>query len=196
MKSEYVVVRVPGSTSNLGSGFDTLGLALQLYNQIRVSRAAKRGVQIISAISGPAQPKAAELVGEAAALFFKRTGVNQFGIAVESSGEVPIGRGLGASATLRTGVVAGLSALVYSRVNRQQVLDIVTELEGHPDNASPAILGGFTVSGRVARAVTCLRFQVSPKLKFVTLMPPFQVSTELARKLFQRNSPEQMRFTD
>jgi homoserine kinase len=63
------------------------------------------------------------------------------------------------------------------------LLEIITDLEGHPDNASPALLGGCTVSGRVGKEVRCIRFAVSPKLKIITLIPNFRVETEEARRL-------------
>ena len=183
MKIETVSVRVPGSTSNLGSGFDTLGLALRLYNRVRVSRVVGTDVKIVSQSPVEGRIKATAMLHEAAQLFFKRARVRAFGIEVELSGDVPVGRGLGASATARLGVVVGLNQLTQAGLNREQLLEIVTELEGHPDNASPAMFGGFTVSGRVAGTVRCLRFRVSPRLKFVTLIPRFEINTEEARKL-------------
>ncbi len=183
MRKQAVSVRVPGSTSNLGSGFDTLGLALRLYNRVRVSRAQSPGVRITSPLAEADQEKATAMVQEAAARFFLRGSVPAFGIEVTFTGGVPIGRGLGASATARLGVVMALNELTHTGLGRQELLDLVTGLEGHPDNASPALFGGFTVSGRVDGAVRCFRFRVSPRLKFVTLIPRFEISTEAARKL-------------
>jgi homoserine kinase len=90
---------------------------------------------------------------------------------------------LGASATVRVGLLAGLDALAGTRLPRRQLLQMATRLEGHPDNASPAIFGGFTVSGAVDGEVRCLSFPVSSKLKCVTLIPHFGISTEEARQL-------------
>lgn len=162
-----VTLRAPASTSNLGSGFDTLGLAVNLYNRVTLRRAAKKVAH-------------SEMVAEAARMFFRRAGVKAFSFELEVSGEIPMARGLGASGALRAAVVAGLNRLAGTDVN---LLEVVTELEGHPDNASPALLGGCTVSGRVGSEVRCLRFVVSPRLKIVTLIPDFRVSTEEARRL-------------
>ncbi len=96
-------------------------------------------------------------------------------------------RGLGYSATARLGLVAALNELSGAALNRQQLLELVTSLEGHPDNASPAVLGGFTVSGMVGQGMRCLRFEVSPKLKLVTLMPRFKINTEKARRVLPEN---------
>ncbi len=183
MKRESVTVRVPGSTSNLGPGFDTLGLAVRLYNRVRVGRAAAGGLEIVSPLAKEHQLMATTMLEEAAKLFFRRARKPAFGITVELTGDVPIGRGLGASATARLGVVAALNEMTQAGLGRQQQLEIVTELEGHPDNASPALFGGFTVSGIVNGGARCFRFPVGPHLKFVTLIPRFEIRTEHARKL-------------
>ena len=183
MKTKSVSVRVPASTSNLGSGFDTLGLAVQLYNFVTVTRGAGTGVEIVSPISATDRTRTTFMLSQAARLFFRRARKTAFGIEVAITGDVPVGRGLGASASARLGVVAALNELAQTELSRQQLLEIVTELEGHPDNASPSIFGGFTVSGTVGDAVRCLSFPVSAKLKMVTLIPRFEISTEQARKL-------------
>ena len=129
------------------------------------------------------------MVAEAARLFFRRTHQKSFGFLFEEWGAVPMARGLGASALLRLGVAAGLNELSGTRLERSELLELVTELEGHPDNASPAIHGGFTVSGRVGPAVRCLAFRVSPRVKFVTLIPDFGIHTETARRLLPESYP-------
>jgi homoserine kinase len=173
MKS--VTVRVPASTSNLGSGFDTLGLAVNLYNRFTLTRSSGKG------------PDLPPMAVEAAKLFFRRTKTTPFSFNFFIRGNIPIARGLGASGALRVGVVAGLNELTRTRLEKQQLLEIVTDLGGHPDNASPAIFGGCTVSGRIRKEVLCIRFPVSPKLKIVTLIPNFRVETEEARRLIPQN---------
>jgi len=184
-----VRIKVPASTSNLGSGFDTLGLAVTLYNRVRVTTSEKTGVKIASHIAEEDRAAAASVVEKAAGEFFCRAGQTAFGIEVHWEGDIPVARGLGYSATARLGVIAGLNELAGSKWNRQQLLELVTALEGHPDNASPAIFGGFTVSGMVGPTVRCLRFRVSSKLRLVTLIPHFKVSTEKARSFLPEILP-------
>lgn len=181
MKS--VVVRIPGSTSNLGPGFDTLGLAFNLYHEVRVTLRRKRDVQFSPPIKPEYLPGALSMVTEAANGFFARTRAEPFGIDVGVRGDVPVARGLGFSAIVRLGVVAGLSELTGASWDKQMLLDAVTDLEGHPDNASPAIYGGFTVSSRLASGVRCLRFPVTEQAWFVVLVPPFGLPTKEARKV-------------
>lgn len=179
---DSVTVRVPCSTSNLGSGFDTLGLALALHNRVTVHRIEENIVRVLA----PNADGATGLGAECAELFFKTTGAAPFGIEISCHGEVPVARGLGFSSTVRAGILAALNEMAKMKLAREHLLHLATQLEGHPDNASPAVLGGFTVSGIVGGQTRCLRFDVDPALKAVTLIPNFPVRTEAARELMPK----------
>lgn len=183
MKSYSVEIVVPASTSNLGSGFDTLGIALKLYNRVRVTQRKLKGVNLVSPILQAEWAKATVIIYEAYKLFFARTRKASFGVDVSVGGDIPSERGLGASATLRLGVIAALNHLTNAKLSRDALLDLVSELEGHPDNAAPAVFGGFTVAGRVGKTVRCLRFELPQKLSFVTLVPRHGITTDSAREL-------------
>src|SRR4051812_16853405 len=178
-----VTVNVPASTSNLGSGFDTLGLAVSLHSRVEVRRTEAAGIQLESEFTASARPQLLELFTGVAELFFQSTNTASFGVVIRLSGNVPIARGLGYSATLRVGLLAGLNELSDARLSKERLLTLATLLEQHPDNASPSIFGGFTVSGLVNGQVRCLHFEVPEELKLVTLIPDFTISTEEARKL-------------
>jgi homoserine kinase len=183
MAIHAVSITVPASTSNLGSGFDTLGLAFQLYNRFHMARVKPPGATLRSSLSPAHHPGALRMIEEAAALFFRKAGLKPFGFAVELRSEIPVARGLGSSVTTRLAVVAGLNRLSADPLSKQQILEIATSLEGHPDNASPALFGGFTVSGRVGEGVRCLQFPVTERAQFVTLIPTFEMPTKKARAL-------------
>jgi homoserine kinase len=123
------------------------------------------------------------MLTEAAQLFFCRARRAAFGLEVSLTGDVPIARGLGSSVTARLGVVAGLNEITQAGLDRSILLDLVAELEHHPDNAAPAVFGGFTAAGLVGESVRCLHRPVSERLSFITLIPRFEVGTEEARKL-------------
>ena len=185
MPSSRVHVRVPASTSNLGPGFDCLGLALQLYNTTTLTRSDSAKF-----------PHG--MIGEAATVFFqKATGgkVAPFGFDVHIEGDIPISRGLGSSVTVRLGVLMGLAELVRDSfpVTREQLLTLLIELEGHPDNAVPSFLGGFAVcahaSADPADGFVYTRAEVKPDLSFVTLVPDLKLSTEAARGLLPKEVP-------
>lgn len=160
-----VTVRVPASTSNLGPGFDCLGVALRIYNHVTVSR-------------GRAEPSG-KMVGAAAKLFWRRTGVKSFAFSCTVTGEIPQSRGLGSSAAVRAGVLHGLNELSDRPLQRAQLFELCADLEGHPDNAAPACYGGFNV----VRGLDRQMFTVSAQLHFVLLIPDFEVATAQARAL-------------
>lgn len=183
MARRSVTVQVPGSTSNLGSGFDTLGLALDLHTRVRINPIAGTGVVVVAGGGAAGGAGNFSMVSDAADLFFRNTRRRRFGFEAAIEGDVPAGRGLGYSATVRVGVLAGLNAVARTGLSREQLLELAVRLEGHPDNASPAIFGGFTVSGMIPGGVRCLYFSVGSRLKLVALVPRFEVSTAQARAL-------------
>ena len=183
MNSDSVTIRVPASTSNLGPGFDTLGIALHLHNFIRVTRVPGRGIDIVSPIDEEARRGATAMIAEAAALFFRRSREKPFAFDVSLRGEIPIARGLGSSVTVRLGVMAALNELAGAPFSRENLLEIVSALEHHPDNAAPAVFGGFCVAGMLQQSVRCVHFPLTEKARFVTLIPRFEISTERARQL-------------
>src|SRR5207253_6801091 len=163
---QHVTVRVPASTSNLGPGFDCLGVALRIYNDVTVTRSIKSRPHTV--------------VGEAADLFFYHTRRAPFSFSVSITGSVPPSRGLGSSVTLRLGVLHALNALTGNLVEPLSIFQLCARLEGHPDNAAPAVFGGFTV----VRGQTVQCFDVSGLLSFVLLIPDFEIKTSRASRIF------------
>lgn len=182
-RSSVVVVRVPATTANLGPGFDTLGLALRLYNRVRLTPNGTGTMRLVSGLDPDGRLGAESMIAEAADLYFRRRGALRLGCDVMLEGDVPPARGLGSSVTVRLGVVAGLSVLTGGGLDRGRLLDLVAELEGHPDNAAPAVYGGFTVAGCVGDSVRCVAFPIPPRARFVALIPRYEVKTREARTL-------------
>jgi homoserine kinase len=162
---QQATVRVPASTSNLGPGFDCLGLALRIYNHVTVSRGRGESVR--------------PMVRAAAAAFFKRAGGKAFPFSCAIAGEIPPSRGLGSSAAIRIGVLLGLNELARRPLQRRDLFEICAGLEGHPDNAAPACYGGFNV----VRGLDRQMFTVSAQVYFVLLVPDFEIATADARRL-------------
>jgi homoserine kinase len=169
---QSVTVRVPASTSNLGPGFDCLGVALRIYNLVTISRATK-------------QESLAPIAAKAADLFFKQTKRRRFAFSCSAMENIRRSRGLGSSATIRLGILHGLNELTRWPLDRLSIFQLCAELEDHPDNAAPSSFGGFTV----ARGENVQRFQVSPRLKFVLLIPDFEIQTSAARKILPEEIP-------
>jgi homoserine kinase len=167
-----VTVQVPASTTNLGPGFDCLGVALQIWNRTQVSR-----VKGSSSSTSP-RPK---MVDEAAQAFFSNSPISPFGFDWNLQGDVPPARGLGSSVTLRLGVLLGLNRLADDIYSIPEIKQLCDQLEGHPDNTAAALHGGFTVVN--ARRNVVQRFDVSSDLRFVLFIPDFEVATSEARKV-------------
>ena len=183
-----VVSSVPGSTSNCGSGFDSLGLGLSIYNRITVERTgySNEGEDLMPVSS---------MVRETAQAFFDETGIDPFDARVLVSGDVPQARGLGSSVTLRGGILAGLQRLAGLDWPVDRLVAFVTDLEGHPDNASASLMGGFTVSqfgDTPGEWKHTIRFPIGDGLRFVVVSPEFEVLTTNARGML----PERMAFDE
>jgi homoserine kinase len=127
----------------------------------------------------------APIVARAADLFFKRTNCRRFPFSCSATERIPRSRGLGSSATIRLGVLHGLNELARRPLDRLSIFRLCAELEGHPDNAGPSSFGGFIV----ARGENVQRFAVSPRLKFVLLIPDFEIRTAAARRILPAKIP-------
>src|SRR5215471_11835339 len=167
---QKVTVRIPGSTSNLGPGFDCLGVALRIHNTVTVLR-------------GKSRYSHSRIVLEAANRFFKEAGRRAFPFSCSISEQVPRCRGLGGSATVRLGILLALNRLSGDLLDRSAVFQVCAELEGHPDNAAPATFGGFTVVGLQRGVPTVERFKVSSRVYFVLLIPDLEIQTKRARAI-------------
>jgi homoserine kinase len=166
-----VTVSVPGTTANIGPGFDSFGLALDVSNLVTITT-GRNPVSL---------PSMVESTGRS---FFAGSGLTPFPFSWKIKGTVPQARGLGSSVTVRLGTLMGLNALCGNPLSRNGIFRLCAELEGHPDNAAPAMFGGFTV----ARShLDPLRYAVSDKVRFVLLIPDFEVSTPQARKVMPKS---------
>jgi homoserine kinase len=161
-----ISIRVPASTTNLGPGFDCLGIALQLWNRITIE---------VDRSESPLP----EMVSQAAELFFSHTGETPFPFKFSVEGDVPQARGLGSSVTLRVGTLMALDRITKRGLAREELCALCAELEGHPDNAAAALFGGFTIVTKTTNKIA--RFNVDPALRFVLFIPNFEVKTSDAR---------------
>ena len=169
-------IQVPASTTNLGPGFDCLGVALELWNRIRV-------------VPGEKEAQNPSIVSEAANLFFDQTGIKRFAFRCVIEGDIPQARGLGSSVTIRAGVLLALNALAAGHLTKKELCELCTKLEGHPDNAAAALYGGFTIVSKARNKIA--RFDIDPDLKFVLFIPNFEVKTSEARRVLPESFSRQ-----
>lgn len=170
--------RVPASTTNLGHGFDCLGIALGLANTITVTP----GGAVVTA-PGAADPGLQPMSEQVRAACATAWGVTIPGFAVQVAGNVPIARGMGSSATILCGVAAACRDLAGLPADPGAVLEVAAAIEGHPDNVAAAVLGGVTVVGTVAGRLQWAKLDIPTDLVAVVAIPPFEVKTSEARKI-------------
>ncbi len=172
-------VRVPASSGNLGPGFDCLGLAWQLWNEIEFLP-RERGLTV----SGCEERfrKEDNLAVRAFRHTLRACGRAEGGLEVRfGRTEIPVARGLGSSASLIAAGVAAADALGGLGLGPEEKLFLAAELEGHPDNVASALFGGLTASFAEEGRVFSRCLPLSGRLRFVLLIPPFELSTEKAR---------------
>ncbi|MGI8761632.1 MAG: homoserine kinase [Jatrophihabitantaceae bacterium] len=186
LRAGPVRVRVPATSANLGPGFDALGLALGLCDDV-VVRAGEDGLRVDIAGEGAALARdESHLVVRAMRAAFDRLGGQPRGLELSCANRIPHGRGLGSSAAA---VVAGVllaRALVLGGervLPDAAVLALAADLEGHPDNAAACLLGGLTIAWTDAAGAQALRLDCDPRIRPVVLVPPFAASTARARAL-------------
>lgn len=192
-----VAVRVPATSANLGPGFDALGLALGLYDDLEAEIAATGLTIEVEGESAAAVARdETHLVVRAMRAAFTAMDVTPSGLILRAHNRIPHGRGLGSSAAA---IVAGLllaRGLVRdgrARLDDAGALDLANAIEGHPDNVAPCLLGGLTVAWTVpaegAAAARAVRRDPDPAVVPVVLVPPFEASTERARGLLPPTVP-------
>jgi homoserine kinase len=176
MPPTRVTVRVPATSANLGPGFDALGLALDLTGDVTVALSGHP--------ASPAHGPAERLALAAARAVYERAGrpVSD-DLHVAYRGDIPVGRGLGASAVLRVGAVVGANTVLGSPLDSAQVLLLAAELEGHADNVAPAMLGGFQVCVWGESGIVQVQVPLPAELRAVLFVPDLEMPTDASRRL-------------
>lgn len=196
MLNRTIRVRVPGTSANCGPGFDAIGVACTIYNDLELTLKGEEGLVIEIEGEGAANIPADErnIVLRAIRTILKRAHREDEvkGFHIRMTNHIPLSRGLGSSAAA---IVAGLkaaNALLGNRFSRRELLQMATNIEGHPDNVAPAIFGGFTISVVTRGRVECFSLMPRMPLKLVVAVPEFPLSTRLARSVL----PEQVKMKD
>ncbi|MGB0743474.1 MAG: homoserine kinase, partial [Opitutales bacterium] len=191
MSKKSILVQIPASTSNCGPGFDTLSIALSLYNFVRLNF---RDDAVIAPL-GEKNPGTQEMVEEAALSFAQTAGMDMPGFDYEIWGEVPLARGLGSSSTVRAGVIAGLNHIAGNCLDEKSAIRLATKLDNSPDNACAAFSGGFCISKIEPKTFAYrehIRFELPQSLAFATVAPDYKVMTDDSRRVL----PEALPFKD
>ena len=193
MKAAYRI-SVPATSANLGPGFDCLGLALGLHLVLEVEEREGEGLQL-EAFGEGAEVVARDesnQIYQGMARVFERKGYRPGTLHLRCRNEIPLARGLGSSAAAyATGLAAGV-LLSGGELDREELIELGVEAEGHPDNVVPAMLGGFTVAASGRAGMACTRLEPPRELRVVVAVPDFELPTAEARKVL----PRQVDFGD
>ena len=176
-----VSVRVPATTANLGCGFDVLGLALQIYNTFTLVLTPEPGWRAMLPAGVDLPSDADNLVFKAARAVFAKVGNEPAGLQLFLDMDIPLARGLGSSSAAIIGGLLAANALAGNAMKREALLDIAVEMEGHPDNVTPALMGGLTLSYAVDGCNAFLPLDFPSDLKLVVAIPDFELPTAKAR---------------
>jgi len=188
-----VTVRVPATSANLGPGFDTLGLALALYDQLTVTVSDGPGVSVeVTGIGrGEVPTDETNLVARAIRYTFDAVGEPMPGLRLDARNIIPHGSGLGSSAAaIVSGIMAAKGLLEgIVELDLDRMLVIATELEGHPDNVAPALFGGLTIAWTTPDGPRAKKLMVHRGVSPLVCVPGHSVSTALARSLQPASVP-------
>ncbi|MFJ4710631.1 homoserine kinase [Streptomyces sp. NPDC088785] len=192
-RAAAVRVRVPATSANLGPGFDSLGLSLGLYDDV-VVRVADSGLNIdIAGEGSETLPRdESHLLVRALRTAFDALGGQPRGLEIVCANRIPHGRGLGSSsAAIVAAVVASRAVTIGgdARLDDAALLELATEIEGHPDNVAPCLLGGFTIAWMESGAGRAVRLAAADSIVPVVFVPGKPVLTEMARGLLPRSVP-------
>lgn len=180
-----IEVRVPATSANLGPGFDCMGLALNTYAYFRFSLQEK-GLTIRGC--DPRWQNEENLVyqGFQHTLDYMGETISGLAIEIDASG-VPEARGLGSSAVCIVAGAMAANAFFQNRLNKYEIFDICTAMEGHPDNVAPAIFGSLTVSFMEDEKPNMIRYLVNRDLRFCAIIPDYPTLTEEARAVLPKS---------
>ena len=192
----HITIRIPATSANLGPGFDALGLALDLWNEAVITLAIEYSVQV----NGEGRERLSlgenNLIIRTAQQFAEHVGKRLPPFHLDCVNRIPLSSGLGSSAAAKLTGLLGANALLGKPLSRHEILDLATEMEGHPDNVAPALLGGLVVStveeGRVLAHRINLEANNESPIHITVVLPDFHLSTQQARAAL----PEQVTLRD
>lgn len=182
-----IKIRIPATTANMGPGFDSFGMALKLYNEIWIEEIPE-GVEVIQEGKSSEIPLEENLIYTSLIRTLDRHGYRCNGLRIDVKvGDVPVSRGLGSSATCIVAGITGANMLMGNILSTDDIIKEAVEIEGHPDNIVPAVVGGMVVSLMDGEKVIYSKVNIPENLRMFVMIPNFKLSTEAAREVLPSN---------
>ena len=180
-------VTVPATSANMGSGYDSIGIALDLYNTFLMEECDTIDISSTNGDDVPTDEN--NLIYQCAKQVYDICGKPMHGLRIVEDCSIPQTRGLGSSSACTVAGILGANALLGNPLDQQNMLDLAASIEGHPDNSTPAILGGFCTALLEYGKVWSVRVPIADKVDFVAFIPNFELSTEKARAAIPKMIP-------
>ena len=177
-----MTISVPATSANLGPGFDTLGLALNIRNKVSIKPAKFHSVSLRGEGSDNPKLKDNNMFISTFNDFYQNLSTTKQQFRFEFYNEIPLSRGLGSSSAVIISAIASAYAIEGIQLNNKKLLNLALSYESHPDNITPAVMGGFTVSTIVENEVFFIRKEIPKTLKAIVVIPNRAISTNLSRK--------------
>ncbi|MDQ0920056.1 homoserine kinase [Paenibacillus sp. V4I5] len=189
---QKVRVKVPASTANLGPGFDSLGMALNLYAWIDMAISDETTIHLIGDQMYGIPTDKSNLIYKVAQMVFEQADVSHPELDITMYSDIPLTRGLGSSASAIVGALAGANALIGNKLTQYELFQIASRLEKHPDNVGASLFGGIVVAFWDGEKAESIRIEPDVNLEVLVAIPAFQLSTEKARSVM----PKQVAMKD
>ncbi|WP_458407024.1 homoserine kinase [Anaerotignum sp.] len=177
-------IRIPATSANMGPGFDSIGIAVELYNHIWVEeQTTGLSIEVKRKQAIPVPTDETNLIYETMKYFYDQKGLPMPGVRIVQEDYIPMVRGLGSSAACIVGGLFAANALAGDLCDRDELAQMAAQLEGHPDNSNPAIYGSMVVGAQDEKSMNYVRLELPDDLIFATMVPDFPVSTADARSV-------------
>lgn len=180
-----IKVQIPATSANIGSGFDSLGLAVSMYNYIEMEESDHVDIGALDSVVIPTDES--NLVYQSVKYIYDLCGKTLKGMKIRQVNQIPMARGLGSSSACIVGGIVGANHLLGNPLCQAELVNIAATLEGHPDNAAPALLGGLVTAVLEQGKVYYVKQAIADDLRFVAVVPDFELKTSFARQALPRD---------
>ena len=181
-------IRIPATSANMGPGFDSIGVAVELYNHIWVEeQTTGLSIEVKRKQAIPVPLDETNLIYQTMKYFYDQKGLPMPGLKIVQEDYIPMVRGLGSSAACIVGGLFAANALAGNICDKDELAQMAAQLEGHPDNSNPAIFGSMVVGAQDKNKMNHVRLELPDDLIFATMVPDFPVSTHDARRVLPDN---------
>ena len=179
-----IKIRIPATSANIGSGFDALGVAVGMYNYVYMRESDKLAISSHDGANIPTDEK--NLVYQTVKRLYDICGRKLIGLEVEQISNIPFARGLGSSSACIVGGLLGANEMLGQPLTHDELINLAAVMEGHPDNSTPALVGGLVTAVLEGEKVWYVKQEINNELRFAVIIPDFELETSVARSVLPK----------